>query len=106
MKEHDPVLYAKLSDAKLVIFKGDLNYRKLLGDINWEYTTKFTKALRGFQPTNVLALRTVKSDVCVGLSPGVAEEFFRKDETWMCTGQYGLIQTTIAGTCQCSNETC
>ncbi|XP_029055045.2 damage-control phosphatase ARMT1-like [Osmia bicornis bicornis] len=102
MKEHDPVLYAKLSEAKLAIFKGDLNYRKLVGDINWEYTTEFTKSLRGFQPTNILSLRTVKSDVCAGLAVGVAEELFRKDENWMCTGQYGLIQTTLAGTCHCN----
>ncbi|XP_076749989.1 damage-control phosphatase ARMT1 isoform X2 [Xylocopa sonorina] len=106
MKEHDPVLYAKLSEAKLAIFKGDLNYRKLMGDINWEYTTEFKKSLRGFQPTNILALRTVKSDVCVGLLPGVAEELFNKDEKWMFTGQYGLIQSTIPGVCQCPNVTC
>ncbi|KOC60655.1 UPF0364 protein C6orf211 like protein [Habropoda laboriosa] len=106
MKEQNPVLYAKLSEAKLAIFKGDLNYRKLLGDINWEYTTQFTQALRGFQPTNVLSLRTVKSDVCVGLSTGVAEELFKKDENWMFTGEYGLIQTTLAGTCQCSDKVC
>lgn len=101
MKKHDPVLYAKLSEAKLAIFKGDLNYRKLLGDINWEYTTEFTKSLRGFQPTNVLSFRTVKSDVCVGLQSGVAEELFKKDENWMFTGQFGLIQITLPGTCHC-----
>ncbi|XP_043261889.1 damage-control phosphatase ARMT1-like [Colletes gigas] len=103
MKEHDKALYAKLSEAKLAIFKGDLNYRKLVGDINWEYTTEFSKSLRGFQPTHVLSLRTVKSDVCVGLPSGMGEELFKKDENWMITGQYGLIQTTLAGTCQCSN---
>ncbi|OAD53528.1 Venom protein 2 [Eufriesea mexicana] len=106
MEEHDPVLYAKLSEAKLAIYKGDLNYRKLLGDINWEYTTEFRQAIRGFQPTNILSLRTVKSDVCAGLLPGIAEELFKKDENWMYTGQYGLIQTNIAGSCQCSNEIC
>lgn len=106
MKKRDSKLYAKLSEAKLAIFKGDLNYRKLLGDINWEYTTEFRQSLRGFHPTNILSLRTVKSDVCVGLAPGVAEELFKEDESWMFTGQYGLIQTTIAGTCQCSNKTC
>ncbi|XP_012136837.2 damage-control phosphatase ARMT1 isoform X2 [Megachile rotundata] len=101
MKEHDPVLYAKLSEAKIAIFKGDLNYRKLVGEINWEYTTEFTEALRGFQPTTILSFRTVKSDVCVGLPRGVAEELFKKDESWMFSGDYGLIQTTIAGTCPC-----
>ncbi|XP_053974631.1 damage-control phosphatase ARMT1-like isoform X2 [Hylaeus anthracinus] len=103
MKEQDKVLYAKLSEAKLAIFKGDLNYRKLLGDINWEYTTEFNQVLRGFQPTHILSLRTVKSDVCVGLPSGMADELFKKDENWMFTGQYGLIDSTLAGTCKCSN---
>ncbi|XP_076175635.1 damage-control phosphatase ARMT1 isoform X2 [Ptiloglossa arizonensis] len=103
MIEHDKVLYAKLSEAKLAIFKGDLNYRKLVGDINWEYTTKFSPALRGFQPTHILSLRTVKSDVCTGLASGVADELFKTDENWMTTGQYGLIQSTLAETCECSN---
>ncbi|XP_006619922.1 damage-control phosphatase ARMT1-like [Apis dorsata] len=107
MKEHDPKLHAKLSEAKLVIFKGDLNYRKLVDDINWEYTTTFKKALRGFEPTPILAIRTVKSDVCVGLLPGVAEKIFKEDEYWMWSGKYGLIQITTAGSCQCPmNETC
>ncbi|KAI4498728.1 hypothetical protein M0802_006195 [Mischocyttarus mexicanus] len=102
MKEKDKILYAKLSDAKLVIFKGDLNYRKLLGDINWEYSTSFIEALRGFRPTNILSLRTIKSDVCVGLPPGKGELLYNKDVNWMITGQYGLIQATIESSCNCS----
>lgn len=102
MKEKDKVLYAKLSDAKLVIFKGDLNYRKLLGDINWEYSTSFIEALRGFRPTNILSLRTIKSDVCVGLPPGKGELLYNKDVNWMITGQYGLIQATVESSCNCS----
>lgn len=92
MKEKYPNLYAKLSNAKLVIFKGDLNYRKLLGDINFEYTTNFTMALGNFNPTNIVSLRTVKSDICVGLTDGIAESLFEKDKHWMITGKYGLIQ--------------
>ncbi|XP_076650442.1 damage-control phosphatase ARMT1 isoform X2 [Halictus rubicundus] len=103
MREHDRELYVKLSKAELVIFKGDLHYRKLVGDINWAYTATFTEALREFQPSHILSLRTVKSDVCVGLQPGIADELFKKDEGWMFTGQYGLIQTTMGGSCQCSN---
>ncbi|KAG7206725.1 hypothetical protein KM043_000650 [Ampulex compressa] len=99
MKTQDPTLYAKFTEAKLVIFKGDLNYRKLVGDINWEYSTKFNQALRDFRPTNVLSLRTVKADVCVGLAPGLADTLFEKDENWMFTGQYGLIQATIDTDC-------
>lgn len=43
----DPDLFNFLSEARLVIFKGDLNYRKLLGDFNWNPTDEFQKTLRG-----------------------------------------------------------
>nr|KAF7409031.1 hypothetical protein H0235_013883 [Vespula pensylvanica] len=81
MKEKDKILYAKLSDAKLIIFK---------------------EALRGFRPTNILSLRTIKSDVCVGLPPGKGEMLYEKDKNWMVTGKYGLIQATVESACNCS----
>ncbi|XP_072749909.1 damage-control phosphatase ARMT1 isoform X2 [Anoplolepis gracilipes] len=96
MKEKDRKLYTQLSDAKLVIFKGDLNYRKLLSDINFEYNTSFATALGDFRPTNILSFRTIKADVCVGLSQGMAETLFEKDENWMISGEYGLIQIAVS----------
>lgn len=96
MKEKDKKLYAQFSDAKLIIFKGDLNYRKLLSDINFEYNTNFATALGDFRPTNILSLRTIKSDICVGLSQGTAESLFGKDKDWLITGEYGLIQIAVS----------
>lgn len=95
MKLQSPHLYTKLGQAGLILFKGDLNYRKLLGDINWDYTTDLKIALRGFQPTNIVTLRTIKADVIVGLTPGLADELFDKQNDWMTTGQYGLIHALI-----------
>ncbi|KAL6434823.1 hypothetical protein ACFW04_005185 [Cataglyphis niger] len=92
MKEKDKNLYAQFSNSKLIIFKGDLNYRKLLSDINFEYNTSFSTALRDFRPTNVLSVRTIKCDICVGLPKGMAESLFKKDKNWMITGDYGVIQ--------------
>lgn len=43
----NPELYAKLSESRLVIFKGDLNYRKLIGDFSWACTESFVTCLRG-----------------------------------------------------------
>ncbi|KAJ8679706.1 hypothetical protein QAD02_015493 [Eretmocerus hayati] len=99
MSSVDTVLYSKLSQAKLVIFKGDLNYRKLLGDINWEYTTEYSRALRGFTPTNLLSLRTIKADLCVGLPEGKAESLKKEIPNWMETGRFGLIQTYFSQKC-------
>lgn len=47
MKEIDGNLYDDLSHSDLVIFKGDLNYRKLLGDFNWPFDSTFETVLRG-----------------------------------------------------------
>ncbi|XP_022917436.1 damage-control phosphatase ARMT1-like [Onthophagus taurus] len=92
MRRIDPDLYRKLSEAKLVIFKGDLNYRKLLGEKNWLYTTPFPDALDGFYPTKLCALRTLKADLVCGLNPGVAEEAEETDKNWLIDGKFGVIQ--------------
>lgn len=92
MEKQNVELFRVLQQSKCLIFKGDLNYRKLMGDINWEPTTEFSKALRTFRPTNVCALRTIKADTVSGLQKGKAEELTTKDPKWMETGEYGLIQ--------------
>lgn len=85
-------LYSLLSESYLVIFKGDLNYRKLLADRNWLYTENFSIALGGFEPTNVCALRTLKADLVTGLPPGAATKAAGQNKDWMVTGQYAVCQ--------------
>lgn len=92
MEETDPSLYSLLSTHHLLIFKGDLNYRKLVGDINWKPDTPFREALRGFLPAPLVTLRTCKADTVAGLKNGLAEEISAKDPDWLVTGEYGLIQ--------------
>lgn len=92
MQKVAPDLYADLSQAYLVFFKGDLNYRKLLADRNWLYTEKFSIALGGFKPTTICALRTLKADLVTGLPPGAAARAAREDKDWMVTGQYAVLQ--------------
>eukprot|EP00092_Neocalanus_flemingeri_P068092 GFUD01083156.1.p1 GENE.GFUD01083156.1~~GFUD01083156.1.p1 ORF type:complete len:451 (-),score=169.54 GFUD01083156.1:83-1435(-) len=92
MADTDPDLYIELGQADLVIFKGDLNYRKLVGDLNWETTVTLRTALQGFLPTSILSLRTAKADVMVGLEPGQAEMVTKQDPDWMVTGQWGVVQ--------------
>lgn len=60
-----------------MIFKGDLNYRKLVEDRKWDPTTSFEVATGGknFLPnTNFAIVRTVKADTISGLQKGLAEE--------------------------------
>ena len=92
MKEAEPSLYKELREKILLVFKGDLNYRKLIADINWDFDTPFVKALKGFTPAPLVALRTLKADCVAGLPPGVGEELSRENHDWMITGEYGLIQ--------------
>ncbi|XP_022230527.2 LOW QUALITY PROTEIN: damage-control phosphatase ARMT1 [Drosophila obscura] len=95
LKKRLPCLYVSLSEAALVIFKGDLNYRKLLGDINWDYTAPLIECLRGFLPTSVCALRTIKSDIYCGLPICTVEWLTEDDPHWMRTGKKGVIQVAI-----------
>lgn len=93
MEKVSPSLYQSIAEAHLAIFKGDLNYRKLLADINWDPTTDFRVSLSGFEPTNLCSLRTVKADLISGLEPGVAEDLNeREGPKWMASGKYGVIQ--------------
>lgn len=92
MEKADPELHARLSKSDLLIFKGDLNYRKLLADFYWDPTTTFKDSLNGFLPTTLCSLRTVKADVISGLDKGKAEALTALDANWMKTGDYGVIQ--------------
>lgn len=92
MKEINENLYKTLAESHLVIFKGDLNYRKLIGDYAWDFTEDFKTCLRGFQPTNVCTLRTVKADLICGLKEGTAENLDKIKSDWMVTGEYGVLQ--------------
>ncbi|XP_012882475.1 PREDICTED: protein-glutamate O-methyltransferase [Dipodomys ordii] len=87
-----PDLYAELQKACLIIFKGDLNYRKLAGDKKWEFTVPFHEALNGFHPAPLCSIRTLKAEIQVGLPPGLAEQLTASDPSWLTTGKYGIFQ--------------
>ncbi|PBP25029.1 putative DUF89 domain protein [Diplocarpon rosae] len=97
-----PRLYEDLKESELVIFKGDLNYRKLTGDGVWDPTTPFTEAIGPLGPgsgVNVLALRTCKADVVVGLKPGQDEELRTMEggggdsgaRKWAWSGKWAVV---------------
>ncbi|KAL6704599.1 Hairy/enhancer-of-split with YRPW motif protein 2 [Coniothyrium glycines] len=99
----EPQLHEDLKESELVVFKGDLNYRKLTADAAWPATTPFADAIGPMGPGSglrVLALRTCKADVVVGLSEG-DDERLRATEggggdsgarKWAWSGKWAVVQ--------------
>ncbi|XP_045462521.1 damage-control phosphatase ARMT1-like isoform X2 [Harmonia axyridis] len=92
MQAYAPELHNQLASANLIIFKGDLNYRKLFGDINWDPNTPVDQGLRGFLPAKLCVLRTVKFGVVCGIPDEVADKCMKADVNWKESGNYGVIQ--------------
>jgi len=115
----EPKLYQDLKGSELVIFKGDLNYRKLTADVSlplrclsiyinwqkaaWPATTPFTDAIGPLGPgsgVRVLALRTCKADVVVGLADGEDEKIRAIEGSggdsgarkWAWSGKWAVVQ--------------
>ncbi|KAI4091156.1 MAG: hypothetical protein LQ344_004269 [Seirophora lacunosa] len=98
-----PSLHEDLKESELVIFKGDLNYRKLTGDAKWPSTTPFATAIGPLGPGSgirTLALRTCKADVVVGLTVGLDEELKDAEggggnsgaRKWAWSGKWAVVQ--------------
>jgi Damage-control phosphatase ARMT1-like domain len=83
-----------LADVDLVVAKGDVNYRRLLGDAHWLPTTPFAQATEYF-PAPLVALRTMKAEIIVGLGPGVAERLRAEDPSWLVNGKRGVVQARL-----------
>ncbi|MEW2318959.1 damage-control phosphatase ARMT1 family protein [Streptomyces bauhiniae] len=85
-------LRADFAAAGLTLFKGDLNYRRLVGDRYWPATTPFTEVTAYF-PGPVAALRTLKSEVVTGLSASTESALDKAEGTkWLTSGTHALIQ--------------
>ncbi|MEU3048206.1 ARMT1-like domain-containing protein, partial [Streptomyces sp. NPDC006984] len=84
-------LRKEFADAELTILKGDLNYRRLVGDRLWNPTVPFAERTAYF-PGSVAALRTLKSDVIVGLEQGTLDALDRSGAAWRTSGTHGLVQ--------------
>jgi hypothetical protein len=82
-----------MSQASIVISKGDANYRRLLGDRHWPILTKFDDIMAYF-PVPLVVLRTLKSELVVGLKEGQARVVNAQDPEWLIDGRWGMIQFT------------
>ncbi|MFI5686589.1 damage-control phosphatase ARMT1 family protein [Streptomyces sp. NPDC051636] len=85
-------LRAEFAAATLTVVKGDLNYRRLVGDRLWPPTTPFQDVTAYF-PGPVAALRTLKSDVITGLDAGTEAALVAAEgQRWRTGGTHALIQ--------------
>ena len=86
-----PVFYRAFERARLVIIKGDANYRRMVGDALWDIETPFADVVSYF-PAPLLALRSSKSDPLVGFSAEAARRLDARDPEWHVTGKYAVMQ--------------
>lgn len=85
-------LREEFAAAALTVFKGDLNYRRLVGDRLWPPTTPFAD-VTGYFPGPVAALRTLKSDVITGLDASTEAALDAAEGgRWRISGTHALIQ--------------
>ncbi|MFF1904217.1 damage-control phosphatase ARMT1 family protein [Kitasatospora sp. NPDC058218] len=84
-------LRAEFAGAALTVFKGDLNYRRLVGDRLWPPTTPFADVVEHF-PSSVAVLRTLKSEVVVGVEPAVLARLDGTGAGWRTGGRYAVVQ--------------
>lgn len=90
-----PDLFLHLSRSDLVFFKGDLNHRKLTYDCAAPASTPFDIAIGPMASAagapKVCSLRTIKSDVVVGLGDDgdrIAEQLDKNEPGWKISGKY------------------
>jgi uncharacterized protein with ATP-grasp and redox domains len=84
-------LREQLAGSDLVLVKGDVNYRRLLDDLRWPFTTRM-EDVTGYFPASFAVIRTLKGEIMVGLQPGQAEAIAAEDPDWLINGKRGVIQ--------------
>ena len=86
-----PEVVDSIGAATVTFVKGDLNYRRLVGDRFWPATTPFAE-LTAYLPGPVAALRTCKSDVAVGLAAKQVADLDADSPGWRFGGKHAVIQ--------------
>ncbi len=84
-------LLKQLSASDVILLKGDVNYRRLLGDRKWHPTTNM-ESITGYFPAPFAVLRTMKSELVVDIDTETLEKLNKKETNWMVEGHYGIIR--------------
>ena len=91
-KMHPPLYNDLKTRCDLAIVKGDANYRRLLGDLEWDYDAPFVDVVGAYFPCPVCALRTLKAELGCGMAKSQTERAAKLDENWMVNGRFGVVQ--------------
>lgn len=73
----------------LIIVKGDLNYRRLVGDFHWKSSEPIRDKV-SYIKKPLLIIRSLKSNVILGVND--EEKYSYNAPNWKISGQYGIIQ--------------
>ena len=92
--ELDSALRRRLAGCDLIISKGDANYRRILGDYYWPDDHPFA-AVGTYVPAPLLSLRTLKSEMVVGLTAAIVGRTESADPTWRIDGRWGVMQLAM-----------
>ena len=85
------VLREQVATHDIAILKGDVNYRRLMGDRHWPPKTPVEVA-GGYFPTTFMSLRTLKAEMVVGLTDAILDKVkSESDPDWLINGQRGVI---------------
>lgn len=74
----------------LLLFKGDANYRRLFEDREWPFATPASDVL-GYLERPCASIRTLKSEIVLGVQPEKAAQLANEDKDWLTNGRYGLV---------------
>lgn len=76
----------------LIIVKGDLNYRRLVGDFHWECSEPIKDKVAYIEKP-LLIIRSLKSNVILNVSN--EESYSHNAPDWKISGKYGIIQFVL-----------
>ncbi len=92
---HFPALPEQLTntlcESDLVLFKGDVNYRRLLSDRKWSFKTRMEDIV-SYMPVSLALLRTMKSEIVVDIHEKRYQDLTSSDPEWMVNGERGIIR--------------
>jgi uncharacterized protein with ATP-grasp and redox domains len=96
---NSPGLFTELPDrilstfarSGLIIVKGDMNYRRMLGDVIPPATDPLA-AWAAPMPAPTTLLRTMKGDPIAGIAPERLASLNREHPGWRTAGKHGVIQ--------------